>query len=212
VIFVVKSALFPGCPGEGGQHASPLVSLMRLRHDKTLITGKPGVGKTTVVQKIIERMRSVNIAGFYTAEIRSKGSRLGFELRGLNGKRRTLAHVDIHSQHRVGKYGVDTDGFETFLATLDLLNPDVDLIVIDEIGKMELFSNRFRSLVRDVLDSHKQLLASIALEGGGFIHEIKQRPDVQLFEVTLSNRDQLPEALVDPLHFTTKRTKKHEGF
>jgi nucleoside-triphosphatase len=185
---------------------------MRLRHDKTLITGKPGVGKTTLIQKIIERMGSVNMAGFYTAEIRSKESRLGFELRGLNGNRRTLAHVDIHSQHRVGKYGVDTDGFETFLETLDLLNPDVDLIVIDEIGKMELFSNRFRSLVRDVLSSDKQLLTSIALEGGGFIHEIKQRPDVHLFEVTLGNRDQLPEELVDLLHFTTKRSKKHEGF
>jgi len=124
------------------------------------------VGKTTLVQKIIENMRSVNMAGFYTAEIRSKGSRLGFELRGLNGKRRTLAHVDISRQHRVGKYRVDTSGFEEFLETLELQNPDVELIVIDEIGKMELFSNRFRSLVRDVLNTNKQLLASIALEGG----------------------------------------------
>ena len=68
---------------------------MRLRYDKTLITGKPGVGKTTLIEKMIERMQAVNMAGFYTAEIRSKGSRLGFELHGLNGTRRTLAHVDI---------------------------------------------------------------------------------------------------------------------
>ena len=115
------------------------------------------------------------MAGFYTAEIRSKGSRLGFELRGLNGKRRTLAHVDINSKHRVGKYRVDTLGFEAFLETLELQNPNVELIVIDEIGKMELFSNRFRHLVRDALNSNKQLLATIALEGEGFIREIKQR-------------------------------------
>jgi nucleoside-triphosphatase len=170
---------------------------MRLRHDKTLITGKPGVGKTTLVQKIIGLMRSVNMAGFYTAEIRSKGSRLGFELHGLNGERSTLAHVDIRSPHKVGRYGVDTDGFETFLETLDLLNPDVALVVIDEIGKMELFSNRFRTLVRHALSSDKQILATIALGVGGFIHQIKQRPDVHLFEVTLANRELLPDSLVE---------------
>jgi nucleoside-triphosphatase len=68
---------------------------MRLRHAKALITGKPGVGKTTLIQNIIKRMGSVNMAGFYTSEIRCTGSRLGFELQGLNGGCRTLAHVDI---------------------------------------------------------------------------------------------------------------------
>ena len=68
------------------------------------------------------------MAGFWTSEIRSRGSRLGFELQGLKGGRRTLAHVEINSRHRVGRYGVDKDGFEEFLATLDLLNPEVELI------------------------------------------------------------------------------------
>jgi len=172
---------------------------MRLRYDKTLITGKPGVGKTTLVQEIIERMRSVNMAGFYTAEIRSKGSRLGFELHGLNGNCRNLAHVDIHSGHRVGKYGVDTSGFEGFLETLDLMNPGVELIVIDEIGKMELFSNRFRSLVCDALNSDKQVLASIPIKGDEFIQKIKGRLDVHLFEVTPGNRDDLQDAIVEGL-------------
>ena len=171
---------------------------MRLRYDKTLITGKPGVGKTTLVQKIIEQMQSVNTAGFYTAEIRSKGARLGFELHGLNGKCRTLAHVDIPSGHRVGKYRVDTGGFEEFLETLDLLNPDVDLIVIDEIGKMELFSNRFRSLVCDALNSDKQVLASVPIKGNAFIREIKQRSDIHLFEMTHGNRDRLMESILEP--------------
>jgi len=172
---------------------------MRLRHAKTLITGKPGVGKTTLVQKIIERMRSVNMAGFLTAEIRGMSSRQGFELQDLNGERRTLAHVEIDSRHRVGRYGVDTNGFEEFLETLDLLNPDVELIVIDEIGKMELFSNRFQSLVRDALNSEKQVLASISLKGNEFIREIKQRLDVHLLEVTHDNRDRLPEIIIDGL-------------
>jgi nucleoside-triphosphatase len=170
---------------------------MRLRHTKTLITGKPGVGKTTLVQKIIKQMGSVNMAGFYTSEIRSTGSRLGFELQGLNGGCQTLAHVDIDSRHHVGKYGVDTLGFEEFLENLDLLNHGVELIVIDEIGKMELFSNCFRNLVCDALNADKQVLATIALKGNDFIRKIKQRLDIQLLEVTHANRDCLPEAIVE---------------
>jgi nucleoside-triphosphatase len=173
---------------------------MRLRYDKILITGKPGVGKTTLVQKIVKQMRSVNMAGFYTAEIRPKGSRLGFELHGLNGKCRTLAHVDIPNGHRVGKYGVDTVGFEEFLETLDLMNPRVELIVIDEIGKMELYSNRFRSLVCEALNSDKQVLASIPIKGNEFIREIKRRLDIHLFEVTHGNLDHLRDAIVEELY------------
>jgi nucleoside-triphosphatase len=170
---------------------------MWLRHDKTLITGKPGVGKTTLIENIVERMRSVNMVGFYTSEIRSKGFRLGFELQGLDGRSLILAHMDIDSRHHVGKYRVDTDGFEGFLQTLDLLNPDAELIVMDEIGKMELCSNRFRTLVREVLNSDKQLLASTALKGEKFIREIKQRSDIRLFEVTQSNRERLLEEIVE---------------
>lgn len=154
------------------------------------------MGKTTLVQKVIAQMRSVRIAGFYTAEIQRGGTRLGFELQGLNGKRGVLAHVDIDSPHRVGKYGVDTGGFEEFLEALGLLNPEVELVVIDEIGKMELFSKRFRSLVCETLNSGRQVLATIPLKGSEFIRGIKQREDVRIFEVTPGNRDSLANAIV----------------
>ena len=99
---------------------------------------------------------------------------------------------------RVGNtHLLDTGGFEEFLEILELLNPDVELIVIDEIGKMELFSDRFRSLVRDVLNSNKQLLAVSVLEGEGFIRDIKQRSDIHLLEVTQGNRERLPEEMVE---------------
>ena len=172
---------------------------MRLKYEKILITGKPAVGKTTLIQKVVGRMGRVRAAGFYTSEIRSGGSRLGFELRGLDGRRRPLAHVDFSGPHRVSKYRVDTAGFEEFLGKLDLLNPDVELIVLDEIGKMELFSSVFRTLVMEALDSDKHLLASVALEGEGVIREIKERRDVHLFEVTRSNREQLVEEVVSSL-------------
>ena len=172
------------------------MTAMRLRHTKTLLTGKPGVGKTTLIRKIIERVQRVQMAGFYTSEIRSGKYRSGFELRGLNGDRRVLAHVDLKSKHRVGKYGVDTAGFDLFLENLDLLNPRAKLIVIDEIGKMELFSSHFRTLLRQVLVSDKCLLASIALHGERLILDIKQRSDIHLIEVTRNNREDLPLSIL----------------
>ncbi len=171
--------------------------LMPLRFAKTLITGKPGVGKTTLIRKIVGQLPSIPMAGFYTSEIRFKGNRYGFQLQGLNGDRRTLAYANLHSQDRVGKYGVDTQGFEVFLKNLDLLNPRLELIVIDEIGKMELFSPRFRAIVRHILDSDKLLLASIASHGKGFIREIKQRPDIRLLQVTHHNRDDLMSEVLE---------------
>jgi nucleoside-triphosphatase len=105
--------------------------------------------------------------------------------------------VEIHGRHRVGKYGVDTDGFEVFLETLAPMNPAIELIVIDEIGKMELFSTYFRGLVYDVLNSDKQVLASIPIKGNEFVRKIKQRMDIRLFEVTSDNRDHLIDKIVE---------------
>ena len=170
---------------------------MPLRYAKTLLTGTPGVGKTTLIRKLVARLPTQSMAGFYTREIRSGKKRCGFELLGLDGRRGILAHVDLKCQQRVGRYGVDTAGFEAFLQELDLLHPRVALVVIDEIGKMELFSTRFQALVRRVLDSDKSLLASVARHGGGLIREIKQRPDVHLVEVTLHNRNHLKAILTD---------------
>jgi hypothetical protein len=98
----------------------------------------------------------------------------------------------------IGKgYGVDRAGFDLFLGNLDLLNPEVKLIVIDEIGKMELFSSRFRTLLRQILNGKKWLLASIALHGKGLIEDIKRRPDIHLVEVNRINREDLFASILE---------------
>jgi nucleoside-triphosphatase len=156
-----------------------------------LITGLPGVGKSTLIKNITEALKDLRPVGFYTAEIREEGRRKGFELISLDGRRGLLSHTDIQSPHRVGKYKVDVKGFEDFLRSIPFLNPLTRLIVIDEIGKMECYSDQFKNLLREILDSEKWVIATIAFKGSGIIKEIKKRNDVKLFEITQRNRNSL---------------------
>jgi nucleoside-triphosphatase len=164
---------------------------MSLKIENILITGQPGVGKTTLMKKLAEDLRDLRPVGFYTAEIREGGMRKGFELISLSRKKGILSHVGIQSPYRVGKYGVDIKGFENFLDSISFLDPTTNLIMIDEIGKMECFSDKFRTLIRKILDSDKLLIATISLKGSGLIAEIKKRNDIKLFEMTQSNRDSM---------------------
>ncbi len=138
--------------------------------------------------------------GFYTQELRTGGVRTGFEIVTLDGKRGILAHVDIHSRQRIGKYGID-------LSTLDRLAVDAireaiqdpdprSLVIIDEIGPMEMRSQNFCNAVLDALDSHKKMLGTIVQRSTSFGDRIKSRPDVQIIEVRRDNRDGLLEQLL----------------
>ncbi len=158
---------------------------------KILITGLPGIGKTTLIKNLSEALSSFSPIGFYTTEIRDKGARRGFELISLDGKRKLLSHRELKSHYRVGSYRVDVKGFEEFLTSISWSNPSARLVIIDEIGKMECLSEKFKKLLIEMLDSDKWLIATIALKGGGLIAEVKDRQDVKLFTMTKSNSDSL---------------------
>ncbi len=164
-----------------------------------LITGKPGAGKTTLVRRIVEDLSEYRPVGFYTQEVREAGRRVGFELVSLDGRLRVLAHTGIESPHQVGKYGVDVEGFEEFLAAIPFTGREADLIVIDEIGKMEWFSYRFREIVREALDAATPCLATIALHGGREIEALRLRQDVRVVEITRENRGELLPTLGEDL-------------
>lgn len=166
-----------------------------------LITGKPGVGKTTLMQRVVEKLGgSLRLAGFTTTEVRSpEGERLGFDIVTVEGKTSELARVGFHSSVRVGRYGVNLEAFER-LALPELGRRDVDLIVIDEIGKMECASGRFRRAMEDALDAPVNVLATIGMSYLPFFQALKDRPDVELVSLTVRNRDALVEKLFLRFH------------
>ncbi len=167
-----------------------------MRKKNILITGSPGIGKTTLIKRIFHDLQYLNPAGFYTEEIRVEGIRKGFSLVSLDGKRATLSHTDIASRDRVGKYGVDIAAFEDFLDHIAFFNPDIGVIIIDEIGKMECISDKFNKLLKTILEQERPVIASISRTGEGIIKEIKKLADVELFVMTQNNRNSLlPEIL-----------------
>jgi nucleoside-triphosphatase len=160
-----------------------------------LLTGRPGTGKTSLIRQAMVEARG-KAGGFYTEEIRSRGIRQGFRLVTLDGQSAILAHVDIHSPYRVSKYGVDVDSLDRVgVSALRRAAKECDLIVVDEIGKMELFSDDFKAAVFEVIDSGKRILGTIMLNPNPWADRIKRQPRVNLIEVTRDNHQRVLEEL-----------------
>ncbi|MDZ7262785.1 MAG: NTPase [candidate division KSB1 bacterium] len=139
-----------------------------------LLTGKPGVGKTTLIQRIL-RISKLKPGGFYTQEIRERNARVGFEIITLSGQRGILSHINVKSPYRVGKYRVHLEDLDR-VAVVEIWRAlrEEELVVIDEIGKMELFSEKFKQAVLAALNSEKPVLGTIMLGSTAFVDTIKR--------------------------------------
>jgi len=162
-----------------------------------LLTGRPGTGKTSLIKQAIAGMGS-KAGGFYTEEIRSRGVRLGFKLVTLDGQSAILAHIDIHSPYRVSKYGVDIDSLDRIgVSALNQAAKECNLVVVDEIGKMELFSANFREAVLRIIDSGKRVLGTIMLNSNPWADTIKLKPQVKVVAITQANYHQVLKDLLE---------------
>jgi len=178
--------------GKSGKAGNRILMMKK----NVLLTGRPGCGKTTLIEKIATGIR-IPVAGFLTREIRERGKRVGFLVETFDGQKGTLAHVNVQSRVRVGKYGVDMQVLEV-LAVPSFHSDSADvLVVVDEIGKMECFSPLFRGAVLSALDSPNPVLASIAERGDAFMEGIKSRSDIEVHKILTSNRDLLGVSIVD---------------
>jgi len=161
---------------------------------KLLLTGSPGVGKTTLVKKVLESLGEEAL-GFYTQEIREKGARRGFRLITTWGEEGILAHEGLGSPFRVSRYGVTLDFLERVIGVIQRKWRPGRILVVDEIGKMELFSRVFRDWVEEVAPDPKvPFLATIALRSRDPL-VLKLKRELPLWEVTLANRDTLPQEI-----------------
>jgi nucleoside-triphosphatase len=156
-----------------------------------LLTGKPGAGKTTLIKEVAAGLY-IKAGGFYTEEIRDDSLRQGFKITALNGQSAILSHISISSPFRVSKYGVDIEALnKVAVAALNEAIEKNDLIIVDEIGKMELFSLPFREAVQKAIKSGKKMLGTIMLSPDPFADTIKNDPNVKVINLSRANHNQV---------------------
>ncbi len=165
---------------------------------KILLTGPPRCGKTTLIEKFVQQIGFL-CRGFFTREIRERGRRVGFSINTLDGQEAVLAHENFKSSLRVGRYGVDLDQFEKIAIPAIWPARAEDILIIDEIGKMECYSSLFREVLWKIFDLPNWLIATIAEKGTPFIEKIKKRDDIILMPITLANREDLIHSLLKML-------------
>ena len=161
-----------------------------------LLTGRPGIGKTTVLMKVAQDLPSGYCLGFVTEAIYNHGRRIGFDVVTLDGRRAPLATKDGRGRARVGPYAVVLGGFESLiLPLLGQMRQHARPVLIDEVGKMECLSTPFRDDVWKLLDEGPSVIATVPSGGTPFIRSIRERPDVRLLDVTIEERDDMPRLL-----------------
>ncbi len=165
-----------------------------------LITGPPGCGKTTLIKEILKEIK-IKTKGFLTEEIRKGNSRVGFEIVSFEKKRKIFAHKNFKSPFGVSKYKIDLKAFEevALKALGEGLKDPRALIVIDEIGKMELFSKKFQKLVIRAFNAPNKVLATIMLKPHPFCDKLKKRKDTQVFHLIKENFFGLKKEIINCL-------------
>ncbi len=173
------------------------------RVENILLTGRPGVGKSTLIKRIVDRLRDLGytgIGGFYTLEVRRGCKRTGFRIHALDGREGRLAEAGLESRYRLGRYGIDMEEFER--VAVGALEEAVErgyTVIIDEIGFMELKSRRFRELVEEAFDGPCPVVATVMRSRCRFADRLKAREDVKVIVVRVENRERLVDDVVDIL-------------
>jgi len=169
-----------------------------------LLTGSPSIGKTTMLLKIVEALKAkgCSVGGMVSREVRDGGTRVGFEILNLKTKERGwLAHVNQKTGPQVGKYRVNLEDLNNVgVGAIISAVKDCDVVAIDEIGPMELFSEKFKQAVKDAVESCKLVIGVIHWKAKDkLIDMVKAREDAEVFTVTYENRGKLHQYVLEKI-------------
>ena len=178
------------------------------------ITGSPGTGKTSVLLKIVDALkaRDYSVGGMVSREVRTHGARVGFDILDLSSSRRGwLAHVNQKHGPRIGKYRVNLEDLDSIGAeAIANAVKNADVVAIDEIGPMELYSERFKKAVKRAIESRKLVIGTIHWKvRDRLIGEVRAREDAEIYKVTYENREDMHQMIIEKaVEFLSKGTKE----
>jgi nucleoside-triphosphatase len=167
---------------------------MRADVPRVLLTGAPRSGKTTLVRRLVGELQAsgVEVTGFTTRELREQGHRAGFLVEAISGESAVLAHVMLDASPQVGRYRVDVPAFERIaLPAIEQAIQSGGIVVIDELGQMELYSSAFVHTVQSLFDSEVPLVATVHAKPDPVTDALKRHPGVEVLTVTVDGHDAL---------------------
>ena len=156
-----------------------------------LITGRPGIGKTRLVKRLIHDLPMLIIRGFYTEAIIENNVHRGFIIHTPDFQEQIMAHVFIEGPHRVGEFGVNLEGFEGLVLPQLSARPSADLFIIDEISHMNCLSSKFCRRIYELFDSPEPVIATMSALSSPAMQDLKKRSDVKVLQITEANRDSI---------------------
>jgi nucleoside-triphosphatase THEP1 len=160
-----------------------------------LVTGEPGIGKTTIIRQVVSTMR-LRAAGFYTEDLRTAGIREGFRIVTLDGEMALIAAAGLAGAVQVSKYGVDLGELERIgVAAMRRALDRGYVMVADEIGRMQLFSRSFRQTILEAVRSGHPLLGTVMHGRNAYADRIKSHKNVEVLELTPHNRHEVLQVL-----------------
>jgi len=174
-----------------------------------LLTGSPRVGKTTVLTKVVNilKEKGYSVGGMISREVREGGVRVGFEILDLTSdKRGWLAHIKQKTGPKVGKYHVNIEDLESIGA--EAINNALeicDVVAIDEVGPMELFSEKFKDTTHRAMESNKLVIAVVHRKAVTYARNMEE---TVIYTVSTENRNELSTVIAEKAIKAIGKTEK----
>lgn len=168
------------------------------------ITGSINVGKSTILNEVIDKLSHLKVGGFRTLPIYENNKRQGFILESLNGITKCFAHVDMKTNAQFDVYKFDYNVFEDLgVLTLESALTESDIIIMDEIGIMEKQATKFRQMIIKCFDAPQFVLGSFQKRATWFSNILKSRDDTKIFNINQNNRNRIPDQILNLIIFGT---------